>query len=594
MPRIQEWIYQLEVGGWRNHIRLAAAILTLVGITVIYNLREFENFTSADAMEAAQVARNLATGQGYSTQSIRPLDLHVLGNQVSDTGAIFNEPIPDLSTPPVYPVMLAAFMKVLPFDYDSLGRGKFDSYKYQPEVLIGWINQSIFFASVVLVFLLGRKLWDVEVGVLAAAIFFGTEIMWRFSTSGLSTTLLIFLFLLVCFLVAHLDAHTAEEDAGVGKAMAYAVAIGFVFGLMILTRYSMLVMIVPVVVVAVLVGGAKRGAVAIAVVIVSALVMAPWLIRNHSLSGNLFGTAGYVMMSGTDAFPGDTLERSLDPDWGRVTFGDYTKKLMVQLGGVVSNDLPRAAGGWVGAFFLVGLLLPFRSHTLSRLRIFAILVLVVLVPAQCLVSTSRNGLSPEMHDANLLVLVAPLLILYGVSLFFMLLDRLDLPETGGARRVLAIVFALVMCVPLLIRFLPPRTFPVVERHYFPPRVQAVAGFLEPDEVMMTDMPWATAWYGGRRSVQKTLDPSESFDELNRYLFYQSVAVLYLTELTLDRQIVSELGFRQMRKGGAERPDWATFVFDILVNQEIPSNFDLRHSTGGYWPEQILLADYKRW
>ncbi len=73
-----------------------------------------------------------------------------------------------------------------------------------------------------------------------------------------------------------------------------------------------------------------------------------------------------------------------------------------------------------------------------------------------------------------------------------------------------------------------------------------------------------------------------------------MVVLYLTELTVDRKIVSELGFRQMRDGEGQRPDWATFVFVILVNQEIPSNFDLRHSTGGYWPEQILLADYKRW
>ena len=598
MPRIQEWIYQLEVGNLKKYISIAAVVLAVVGITVIYNMREYENFSSVESMEVAQLARNIATGQGYSTHCIRPLDLHVLKRLLKgerpDTGAVFNKPVPDLANAPVYPVLLAAVMKVLPFDYDVLEQGKFDTYKYQPEVFIGWINQVIFFANVALVFLLGRRLWDSDVAILSAAIFFGTDLMWKFSNSGQSTMLLIFLFLVLCHLVTSLDHHMSGEEGSRGRVFGIAAGIGAVVGLMALTRYSMIVVIVPVLVALILVGGNRRLPITLVSMLVAICVVTPWLVRNHQVSGNLFGTAGYAVMQGTDAFPGDVLERSLDPDWGKIAFSDYTKKLMINLGDVVVEGIPLSAGGWIGGFFLVGLL-PFRSPLISRLRLFVLAAVVCMIPVQCLVQTYRSELSPVLNSENLLVIFTPLLILFGVSLFFILLDRLDLPETGGARRFFSILFAMVMCAPILLAILPPRTFPIAQKHYVPPRIQSTALYLEANQVMMTDIPWATAWYGGRKSIMKSLDPSKSFEALNHYLFYQSISLLYLTELSVDQKILSELKFNGQRRrdqDGNLQIGWGTFVMDILGKQEIPTGFELRHSTGGYLPNQILLAEHE--
>ena len=82
-----------------------------------------------EAMDAAQVARNIAQGKGYTTLFIRPFSIYLREKaqsgdagarrppaQVADLGRLRGMH-PDLANPPVYPVVLAGLMKVLPFDY---------------------------------------------------------------------------------------------------------------------------------------------------------------------------------------------------------------------------------------------------------------------------------------------------------------------------------------------------------------------------------------------------------------------------------------------------------------------------------------------
>ena len=60
MIRLQEWIYKFEVGEGTRVIRLLLAVLALLALAAIYDLREFKNFSTAEAMDSAQLARNIA------------------------------------------------------------------------------------------------------------------------------------------------------------------------------------------------------------------------------------------------------------------------------------------------------------------------------------------------------------------------------------------------------------------------------------------------------------------------------------------------------------------------------------------------------
>jgi len=81
MASIQELVYNLEEGGLRRLlVQLALALLT-VGIVSWIGISEFNGLKTQEAMDLAQQARQIATGQGLTTQLIRPLALWQLRAQ---------------------------------------------------------------------------------------------------------------------------------------------------------------------------------------------------------------------------------------------------------------------------------------------------------------------------------------------------------------------------------------------------------------------------------------------------------------------------------------------------------------------------------
>ena len=71
---------------------------------------------------------------------------------------------PDLANPPVYPLMLAGLMKVLPFRYSipgvTPGNTSMSFDRSQPDFLIAAFNQVVFLGLIVAVFFVARRLFD--------------------------------------------------------------------------------------------------------------------------------------------------------------------------------------------------------------------------------------------------------------------------------------------------------------------------------------------------------------------------------------------------------------------------------------------------
>src|SRR5207249_12133546 len=117
-------------------------------------------------------------------------------------------------------------------------------------------------------------------------------------------------------------------------------------------------------------------------------------------------------------------------------------KLLYNRRQIVQNDLPRLCGSWVSAFFLVSLLVGFRNPSVKRIRYFLVLCLPVLTIAQALGHTHLSEDSPEINSENLLVILAPMVLVYGVSLFFLLLDQMNF-EVPGVRYLIIFFFSLL-------------------------------------------------------------------------------------------------------------------------------------------------------
>ena len=55
MLGLQEWIHKFEVGEGVRYVKLAVTLLGLFGLTIIYDIRQFKNFSSQEAMDSAQL-----------------------------------------------------------------------------------------------------------------------------------------------------------------------------------------------------------------------------------------------------------------------------------------------------------------------------------------------------------------------------------------------------------------------------------------------------------------------------------------------------------------------------------------------------------
>src|SRR5688500_13329091 len=95
---LQEWIHKLEEGEGTKYIRFAFIVLALLGLTALWHIREAKNFSSLDAMDPAQVARNIAEGKGYTTKFVRPFSIALIEAHRGGTSPeLLTKPHPDLA-----------------------------------------------------------------------------------------------------------------------------------------------------------------------------------------------------------------------------------------------------------------------------------------------------------------------------------------------------------------------------------------------------------------------------------------------------------------------------------------------------------------
>lgn len=616
MPSIQDLVHRFEEGGNRG-LRMVFVVLLVIGLMVTYNWRNFRNFGTQEAMDAAQIGRNLAEGRGYTTHYVRPFSLYLVKSQNADrlgASPTNSRPDfaqlrglhPDLANAPLYPFLLAGAMKALPFDFEVNLKKPFWSEpnprlrglspeelqkaptrlfaRYQPDFLISLLNQFGLIVIAVLGGLLGRRLFDAQVGWMAFALLIGSEHLWRFSTTGLPTVLLMLIFMGLVWLLVWIESEEREPVWSHRAQMWLAIGIGLLLGLGTLTRYSFGWLLIPVVTYLALFCVLRRWQICTLVIAMFACVVTPWIVRNFVVSGTPFGTAGYAIVDGSFFFGENRLMRSLEPDFRGAGLFPILFKLSANSKEILQDQLPRLGGSWVTALFLTGLLLSFRSLALRRLRYLIVSSLVLFIIVQALGKTQLSVDSPIFNSENLLVLFVPVVFIYGAGLFFQLLEQMNL-RLRELRYLVVGVFGLLACLPMLFVVLPPKTTPLNYPPYFPPSIQQVSKYMKPTELIMSDIPWAVAWYGNRQCIWITANADSQFYAVHDYM--KPIRALYLTPETTDSRFLSQW----VRPG---EKTWPTFVLEFMLRRQAPPNFPLRYARDGFFPEQLFLCDWDRW
>src|SRR5438105_6591745 len=81
---IQRAIHALEAGGAAVWVRRALVLAAIIGLALFYLLHEFRGLATSQAMDQAQIGRQLLHGYGWQTHLARPLAIGQLQRNGKD------------------------------------------------------------------------------------------------------------------------------------------------------------------------------------------------------------------------------------------------------------------------------------------------------------------------------------------------------------------------------------------------------------------------------------------------------------------------------------------------------------------------------
>ena len=164
-------------------------------------------------------------------------------------------------------------------------------------------------------------------------------------------------------------------------------------------------------------------------------------------------------------------------------------------------------------FFLLALFNKFRKSTVERTK-WAILLMWVCA---CL-GMALFGESKSISESQLAPLFSPFFAAYGAAMVFVLLGRLQLGTAFNAVRALAIAGMLLVSSGLFLFQLPKQLYMGIWTSargipHFPPYYPAAMNgklhnMTNDKEIVVTDQPWAVAWYADRKALWMPLSLTE--------------------------------------------------------------------------------------
>ncbi|MGF1678774.1 MAG: ArnT family glycosyltransferase [Candidatus Methylacidiphilales bacterium] len=500
MAGIQEIVYAIEVGSLRQWLVRLGILALLSGLGVFYFVKQFNGLKHPESMDMAQLSRQIATGEGYTTKFFRPIQIKKTSPNQADLSRL-----PDVVNPPVYPYLAAALFKVsgvgFAVDADKL---KFFS-GYAPERLLVLMNLGLTIMSVIVLYLWMLRMFDARVATLSAVLFAVTDLVWATSVWGLSTPLVTLWVCLLGFFVN--EALVAEENEAFTLSYFWFSLAATVCGLAILTCYTMIVLWIPLVGLALLAFDRKMVTAALALVI-PMLMIAPWCYRNFELTGHPFGLSWIEIFVDNGKYAGNSLwrvyEMGVDSPGGlkpllralSLGFAHLAENMGAFLGGLVPIGLA-----------LAGCFHSFRRHRCQTARWMWVAAFVLLMIFNGALVKERMPM--DVPGLNWMITFLPMVCGFGAAFTFVLIDRLKLPSSILVIPLVGILCA-IQAAPLALRVVQKPAPAYAYPPYFPPMLFVIKNWVQPSEVMCSDIPWAVAWYSDRRTVWLPYKRSDFF------------------------------------------------------------------------------------
>jgi len=484
-------------------IRRSLFFLILVALTLGNLFTLFRGLNSPQAMDQAQIAREIARGNGFTTKMIRPVayDQARKGEERSVSLVGFQ----DTYHSPLNPLLNAAVLKLIGADDSDAWQMNENEMVFPLDRVIATISTLFFLMSIGVTYLLASRIFDAKIAGVTAILMLFCETFWDYSLSGLPQMLMLLLFTCGIYFV-----YRAVEATSDGKiAMIPAVIAGVFFTLLALTHW-MTVWIALGYIIFAAVAFRPRGLVGISVLLLLIVAGIGPVIRNINITGTPFGTAFLTLYNGLGSGSEEMVMRTSDLAAEPLVLDGLIAKILRTTLLQTTDIIPFLGGIIVAPLFFLSLLHPFKRGSIANFR-WAILLMWITTAF----GLAIFGVTTEKLDPNQILLVfAPIMTAYGLAFISILWSRLEVVATTPLLQNVHHIVIVAICALPLILSLPQKVrvgMQVRDRGgiphwppYYAPALNStktgLKGWITEKQVVFSDQPWAVAWYADRISI----------------------------------------------------------------------------------------------
>lgn len=511
-------------------IRRSLFFLILILLTLGNLFTLFKGLNSPQAMDQAQIAREIARGNGFTTKMIRPAAYYQA--EKVEKRAVPMLGFQDTYHSPLNPLLNAAVLKLIGADDSDAWQMGENEMVFPLDRVIATVSTLFFLMAIGVNYLLISRIFDAKIAGVCAILMLFCETFWDYSLSGLPQMLMLLLFSCGVYFV-----YRAVEAATEGRiAMTPAIIAGVFFTLLALTHW-MTVWIALGYIIFAAIAFRPRGIVGISILALLIIAAIGPMVRNQSISGSPFGTAFLTLYGGLGNGTEDTVMRNVDLEANPLVLDGLIAKILRTTLLQSTDIIPFLGGIIVAPLFFLSLLHPFKRNSIATFRWAILLMWITTAFGLAFFGISKDRLDPnQLH-----LLFAPIMTAYGLAFISILWSRLEfVASTPMLRNVHHMVIIGVCALPLILS-LPQKVrvgmqlrdrggVPHWPPYYAPAlnsKVSGLKGWVTDKQIVFSDQPWAVAWYADRTSIwlPPTRDGFVKLEETATELQTPSVGIL---------------------------------------------------------------------
>ncbi len=483
-------------------VRKILFFLLLVILTFGNVFLLFRGLNSPEAMDQAQISRQIARNEGITTKFIRPIAYEQSKNSPDSNAGFMN--FRDTFHAPLNLLVNAAVFKMIDAGNSEKWKIANDQMVYNLDRVVAGVATMFFLLSIGVNYLLLSRIFDSKIAGVTALLMLCCELMWNFSLSGLPQMLMLFLFSSAMFF-----AYRALKFVQEGRLpLTPALLAGLCLILLTLTHWICVWILIGYLIFAA-VAFRPRGLVSIIVLVMAAVICAAPLYRNYQASGTVMGTAFMVIYSGLgDGEDSAMRVTEFSSDDSNLRLDGLVMKIVRTTILQGTDILPFLGSIFAAPLFFLALLHPFKRIPIARFRWCILLMWVFAALGMSIFGVSSDGTHPnQIH-----ILFAPLMTAYGLALVSILWNRLEIiVSVPLLRDAHHFIIVLLSAAPLLLGSFNMARYGLVRGEkglpHWPPYYPAGLNIyfdqqnvvLE-DQILVTDQPWAVAWYSDRVAI----------------------------------------------------------------------------------------------